>query len=315
MKSTRLFLLFFFAAQLAWASSPDGRITEAERDWLLDYQQVTTTFLEHMLQDVDQRAWDYRPAPERWTIAECAEHILVTEQTLLTQIRETSEKGESRPEQRSAIPDHETIVNLVTDRISKRATTAEAFEPSGKWATKDQFLQAFTEHRQKMAAYFKTMQAPLHHYFAKSPFGEIDLFQLCAVALAHTTRHTLQIEEIKAGLGLQTTALRLEKGNKITLDNNSLDAWQRLFADVFHQTVEETDNTLKVHMVGGGRLTMRPTRKGADKVNHNTITITAPLHQYDSVKRRLIAFGMHADGQVYAMEGMPNIKLLPRNGQ
>ena len=72
-------MLCVFAPLVA---ADDPRITADERAKLLKYLHDSQREFESLLADVSDAQWRWKPAPERWSVAETAEHIVIAEQML-----------------------------------------------------------------------------------------------------------------------------------------------------------------------------------------------------------------------------------------
>jgi hypothetical protein len=59
-------------------------------------------------------------------------------------------------------------------------------------------LDAFKDKRTSLIKYAKTSTADMRNYVLQMPIGSIDAYQMLLYISAHSKRHTLQIEEIKA---------------------------------------------------------------------------------------------------------------------
>ena len=87
------------------------------------------------INNLSDAQWKFKAAPDRWSIAECAEHITVTEDTIWKLISEKMMKSPATPEKRAeAQGKDELIVTKVPDR-SRKAQAPEQLVPTGRFAT------------------------------------------------------------------------------------------------------------------------------------------------------------------------------------
>src|SRR5450755_3412676 len=70
------------AAEAKTAAAPSTTLTKEERDHAIDYLKETQKAFLASLDGVSDAQWKFKPAPDRWSIAEVAEHIAVTEETI-----------------------------------------------------------------------------------------------------------------------------------------------------------------------------------------------------------------------------------------
>jgi len=86
----------------------------------------------------------------------------------------------------------------VPDRSTKR-TAPEFLKPSGKFKNSEEAIKAFVEQRDKNIEYIQTTNDDLrNHFLPHGTLGLLDDYQWLLVISAHSRRHTLQIEEVKA---------------------------------------------------------------------------------------------------------------------
>jgi len=84
---TRLWLLFALAGAVA-ARAADPHITAEERQKVIGLlEQSRERFLSAVAGLWDAQ-WKWKPAPERWSVGECAEHIVLAEGGLFGKIQE-----------------------------------------------------------------------------------------------------------------------------------------------------------------------------------------------------------------------------------
>ena len=77
MKIRHSALLFLVAAT---ALGDDGGTTKAERSYLLSELESSKTAVLASIQGLSQAQWTFKPAPEAWSVQECAEHIILAEE-------------------------------------------------------------------------------------------------------------------------------------------------------------------------------------------------------------------------------------------
>ena len=143
--------------------------------------------------------WSFKAAPDRWSIAECAEHIAVSEdyiwgvaQKLLTgpvadaaMIAQTKGKDE-------------VLVKMVPNREQK-FQAPEPIKPKKLLADPTEYIAQFKASRDKHIAYIDTTQDSLRDHVAPHPAaGPLDAYQWILLMSGHTERHVMQILEVKA---------------------------------------------------------------------------------------------------------------------
>ncbi len=183
------------------ACAQDGVLTGAERSFLVEQLELSKKNMLESIAGLSPAQWTYKPAPGRWSVQECAEHIVLAEGFLTEATAKIlTSPAVARPEKSNAEVDHK-VVEMVGDR-SHKMTAPEPIVPSGsKFATPADAAAAFIAARDKSIEYAKTTNDPLRVHVAPGPAGPMDDYQFLLLMAAHTGRHTLQIKEVEASAG------------------------------------------------------------------------------------------------------------------
>jgi hypothetical protein len=131
------------------------------------------------LPGLSEKQWTFKPAPDRWSVAEVAEHITISESTLF---------------------------DLVQKRImTSPRGSAEAGTSGGERSNRDG--ESSGPKPQSSSTRISASDRPLggragrrwwcgHSHFMDHP--TLDGYQWLLLISAHSARHTAQIEEVKA---------------------------------------------------------------------------------------------------------------------
>jgi uncharacterized damage-inducible protein DinB len=176
-----------------------GTLTKEERDRALEYLKQTQKDFLDSIKGVSDAQWKFKAAPDRWSIAETAEHIALTEQTIWDLVSGKIMKSPAAPEKAAAAKGKdETILTVIPDR-SRKAQAPERLQPTGKWATQAALTKDFEALRGKEIAYVTETKEDLRNHFEEHPFLKtMDAYQWIIFNGAHCKRHTAQILEVKA---------------------------------------------------------------------------------------------------------------------
>lgn len=187
------------AANTQVTAGAAAALTDSDRDAAVKYMEETRDAFLTSLDGLSDAQYRFKPAPDRWSVAEVAEHIAVSENMLFGMINEKMLKTPAPPEMISQINrDDGRLRTLVTDRTTKRHAP-EMLQPAGRFPTADAVKQAFSQSRGKTVEFVKTTQLNLRSYASPHPaLGPLDGYQWMIVLAAHTARHTAQIHEVKA---------------------------------------------------------------------------------------------------------------------
>jgi uncharacterized damage-inducible protein DinB len=187
------------AAPAAPAPAPASTpLTAEERAFALQQFQTTRDNFLKSISGLSQKQWKFKPAPDRWSVAEVAEHITIVESTIFG-LEQKIMQSPATPEKREqAKGKDQIIVTRLLDR-SHKATAPEILRPTNRWATEADLTKAFEDARKSNMDYIRTTNDDLRdHFFDHSVFGSLDAYQWMLFISAHSARHTEQIEEVKA---------------------------------------------------------------------------------------------------------------------
>jgi hypothetical protein len=181
------------------ATSAQTMLTPEEREAALKSLQATHDAFLQSIAGLSEKQWRFKPAPDRWSVAEVSEHITVTENMIFGMIQSKIMTGPATPEKRSEVKvTDDQILKMVPDRTHK-FQAPEPLKPTNRWATEADQTKAFEEARQKTMDYVRTTNDDLRDHFGPHPvIGEMDAYQWILLISAHSERHTKQIEEVKA---------------------------------------------------------------------------------------------------------------------
>jgi hypothetical protein len=205
-----LFLLSGAAlmAQSAPPSEANGRMTDAERAFLVDQLEQTKKLVLESIAGLTPAQWTFKAGPDRWSVQQCAEHIVLAEGFIFQGSQGLLKSpAVPRPEKSNSEVDH-MLVAGVTDR-SKKLSAPEPLVPSGKFATPEDAAKAFIEARDNSIDYVKSTDADLRVHVGPTPAGPLDAYQLLLLMAAHSARHTAQIREVEADANFPKTSAAL----------------------------------------------------------------------------------------------------------
>jgi hypothetical protein len=181
------------------APATAGTLTKEERDHAIEYLKETQKDFLAATDGLSDAQWKFKAAPDRWSIAETAEHIGIAEQTIWKLVSEKMMKSPATPEKAAeAKGKDEIILTKVPDR-SRKAQAPEQLKPTGRWATRAALVKDYNGIRDQEIAFLKDTKEDLRNHFEEHPFLKtIDAYQWLLLNGAHCKRHTAQILEVKA---------------------------------------------------------------------------------------------------------------------
>jgi hypothetical protein len=149
--------------------------------------------------------WTFKPASERWSIQECAEHVVTMEQVVQGQVISKGLSSPRVPLRRLEVKVTDGFILAAMPDRSHRVQAPEPFAPKGRWTTQEAAVKAFMGCRQALESEVASTQLDWRTRFGSHPvFGTLDLYQWVLFTAGHTARHTQQIEDVKRSAGYPT---------------------------------------------------------------------------------------------------------------
>ncbi len=185
-------------AQTATTPAPTTLTAEERENALKSLQSTHDAFLKSIA-GLSEKQWRFKPAADRWSVAEVSEHIAVSESMIFGMVESKLMTSPADPAKRGDVKvTDETILKMVPDR-SHKVQAPEFLKPTNRFATREDNIKAFEDARKATMNYVRTTNDDLRDHFGPHPLlGPMDAYQWILLISAHTERHTKQIEEVKA---------------------------------------------------------------------------------------------------------------------
>jgi hypothetical protein len=175
-----------------------GTISQQERDLLLDLLVSTERQLLASLVRLTPAQWNFAPPAGGWSIAQCAEHLSLSEDGLLGVVRGRVLASSPSPEKEEGARARDGVVVAAMRDRSLRSKTFDFLEPRSVAATPAEFIEIFLPKRAATMRYVREASEAFHHHFAPlDPLGDLDAYQWLLLLASHTERHVRQIEDVR----------------------------------------------------------------------------------------------------------------------
>lgn len=203
MKTHRLHVLAVVVCMAIFTAAADTpnstALSKEDRKTAIKYLKETQKDFLKSVKGLSDEQWKYKSAPDKWSVAEVAEHITLSEDFIAKRITDNVMKAPEAPAEKRAATKgkEEQILKMIPDR-SQKAKAPEPLVPMNKFASRDEMLKAFNSKRDENIKYIKETKEDMRAHIAPSPLGDIDAYQWMLFMAAHSKRHTAQIEEVKA---------------------------------------------------------------------------------------------------------------------
>jgi hypothetical protein len=193
-------VLAISALAIAPAMAADGgALNDKERAFLIEQMEMSKKAFLGSISGISEAQWTFKPAPNVWSVQECAEHIVLSESFIFDGAQGVLKSpAVPRPEKSNSEVDHQ-LATIVQDR-SHKATAPAPIDPVGKAATLTpaDAAKQFTAKRDQNEEYVKTTSDELRTHVGPGPAGPMDSYQFLVLMATHTARHTAQIKEVQA---------------------------------------------------------------------------------------------------------------------
>lgn len=207
MKFNRLAAIAsFLACTVPGVFAADAKLSSAEIDQARLYLQQTRNGVIGATKGLSDAQWKFKPAPDRWSISEVLEHIVLTQDFVVGPVREQLAKAAPSSAERDYKKVDAIIISQLPDRLSK-FQAPDFLQPTGRWtpaealnrlnrnyATLTEYLDSTPDLRERI------VEAPPIKTITKGKYGSMDGYQWVLAVSAHVERHTKQMLEVKADL-------------------------------------------------------------------------------------------------------------------
>jgi hypothetical protein len=186
----------------ASARATDPHMTAAERDELIKLLKDSRAEFEHAVSGLSEAQWKWKPAPERWSVGECAEHIMLAESLLFARAQVAIKNDPTIDWEEATKGKTELLLRVMAPRMGK-AQAPEDIVPSGK-LDRATTMKRFAEVRGITLKFVEDTKLPLKEHLAEHPFpifNPLNAYQWVLYIPLHNMRHDKQIEEVKVTPG------------------------------------------------------------------------------------------------------------------
>jgi hypothetical protein len=193
-------LLAISAAGVLHAS--DASLTPAERAHALKLMEDSQKEFLGLVEGLSEAQWNYKPAPDRWSVGEVAEHIVLADGLLYASFQKALDSPPNPDWEAKTRGKTEFLEKVMVDRTHK-AQAPEPIQPHGK-LSHEEVIRRYKEIRAREIKFIQETDIPLKEHTADHPFpvfGTLNAYQWFIYIPLHNLRHDQQIAEVKASPG------------------------------------------------------------------------------------------------------------------
>lgn len=191
-------LVGMFAALLlaTGAAARAQEVSQAEKDRALQYLETTKKSVLEATKGLSEAQWNFKPAPDRWSVAQVMEHIAAAEDFIRDLLKEKVMVAPGGEAGRDLKKTDEAVLAMIPDRTNK-VQAPEPLWPTNRFGSPDGSIKHFVDSRATTEDFLKGATG-LREHVADSPMGKLDGYEFVLLIAAHSERHTKQINEVKA---------------------------------------------------------------------------------------------------------------------
>jgi hypothetical protein len=184
------------AADPSMTAQERARVVQLLRDSEKEYLSA--------IEDVNEAQWNWKPAPDRWSVGQTAEHILLAEITLFRAVEQAIKAPPDPDWEQKTSAKTEVLERVMPDRSGK-GVAPEQVQPQG--LSKAEVIRRFKELRAQTIKFAVETQVPLKEHTFPHPFPifkVLNAYQWLLYIPLHNLRHDQQIAEVKRTMGYPT---------------------------------------------------------------------------------------------------------------
>ena len=196
MSKRSLVGMFVGLLLLAGAGASAQEVSPAEKEKALQYLETTKKNVLEATKGLSEAQWNFKPAPERWSVAQVMEHIAAAEDFIRDLLKEKVMVAPAGEAGRDFKKSDDAVLTMVPDRTTK-VQAPEPLWPTNRFGSPESSIKHFLESRAATESFLKGATG-LRDHVAESPMGKLDGYEFVLLIAAHSERHTKQINEVKA---------------------------------------------------------------------------------------------------------------------
>src|SRR5438067_3399797 len=180
----------------AAAAASAQEVSQAEKGRALQYLESTKKNILESTKGLSEAQWNFKPAPDRWSVAQVMEHVAAAEDFIRAMVKEKVMMAPAGEAGRDVKKTDEGVLAMVPDRTNK-VQAPEPLLPTNRFGSPEDSVKHFVESRATTEDFLKSATG-LRDHVTDSPMGKLDGYEFVLLIAAHSERHTKQINEVKA---------------------------------------------------------------------------------------------------------------------
>jgi uncharacterized damage-inducible protein DinB len=186
----------------AHLQNANAHISTEERVRVLRWLEESHTEFFAEIDGVSDQQWHWKPAPERWSVGETSEHIVLAEALLFNFIQRAL-TGPPNPRWEEQTKGKTELLIQVMASQEAKAAAPQPLVPRER-VTRVEVKERFATKRTDIVKFTSETHLALKEFTLAHPFpvfGTLNAYQWLIYVPHHTLRHNKQITELKATSG------------------------------------------------------------------------------------------------------------------
>jgi len=172
-------------------------VTQAEKEHALQYLETTKKDVLDATKGLSEAQWNFKPAPDRWSVAQVMEHIAASEDFIRNGLLNEKVMVSPAGDPGRDVKNIDAAVEAMVPDRSHKAQAPEPLIPNNRFGSPVGSLKHFLESRE-ITEQFLRSTAGLRDHVMDGPVGKMDGYEFILFIAAHSERHVKQINEVKA---------------------------------------------------------------------------------------------------------------------
>ena len=194
-----LITLLLAGNSLITAQTPETKMSQEDRAKVLKWLDESYAQTIAAVEKLNDAQWTFKAAPEKWSVGEVVEHIMLAEGTLFAQM-EKALATPIRPDWVEKTKGKADFIERVMVKPQGKAQAPEAIVPTGK-IPRAELMAKLKAARTRTREFATNTKDDLHSHTTDHVFpvfNTLSAYQWLIYIPLHNIRHNQQIEEVKA---------------------------------------------------------------------------------------------------------------------
>jgi hypothetical protein len=198
-----LLVSLFVPATLAYADGPSPKLTDEEFTELIKSHDQSMNMLLGLISGLSDEQWTFKQNAKRWSVGECAEHIVRSERALFNNALKAMKNPPDPDWYARTKGKGDLIRRVMPNRNPNGVGGAQApleIQPTEKWG-RAKAIEEFYKIHGEVRAYIETMPREIKNHTVRHPFpffNWLNAHDWLLYLPLHTVRHCKLILEVQA---------------------------------------------------------------------------------------------------------------------